>query len=151
MQESFSLDVREGPQAIEITPRGIIDESVTLTAPRTGGRQVIIDGSELKRMNSMGVAAWMRFIGDLSQQGPLLLRKLSPVLITQASMISNFLGTGQVESFFSPWVCPNCDHNLEKLHAFQEAVPESLPCPKCRKDMELDSSRDAYLAFRGGA
>jgi anti-anti-sigma regulatory factor len=150
MSTSFSLDVREGPQAIEIIPRGTIDESSALSAPRTGGRPVVIDGSELRRMNSMGVAAWVRFVADLSQQGPLVLRRISPMMVTQASMISSFLGSGKVESFLTPWVCPSCDTTAEQLHAFHENVPVSMPCPKCSAAMELDWDRDAYLAFREG-
>ncbi len=150
MSNSFTLDVREGPQAIEIVPRGTIDESSALSAPRTGGRPVVIDGSELRRMNSMGVAAWVRFVADLSQQGPLVLRRLSPMMVTQASMISSFLGAGQVESFLTPWVCPSCDTTSEQLHAFHDVVPASLPCPKCSAAMELDWDREAYLAFREG-
>jgi hypothetical protein len=145
---SFSMDVREGPQAIELVPRGTIDESSALTAPRTGGRPVVVDGAELRRMNSMGVAAWVRFVADLSQQGPLRFRRLSPMMVTQASMISSFLGKGTVESFLSPWACPSCDTAAEQLHAFADPVPDSVPCPKCRTAMELDWDREAFLAFR---
>lgn len=147
---AFSMDVREGPQAIELTPRGTIDESTQLSAPRTNGRPVIVDGAEVRRMNSMGVAAWVRFMAELTQQGPLKLRRLSPVMVTQASVIASFLGGGEIESFFSPWVCPSCEAESEQLHGFRDALPSSIPCPKCGAAMELDWDRDAFLAFRDG-
>jgi anti-anti-sigma regulatory factor/Zn ribbon nucleic-acid-binding protein len=148
MAGDFAMDVRESAQGIEIRPRGTIDETSALGAPRTGGRPVAIDCAEIHRMNSMGVAAWCRFIAELTSQGPVLLRRLSPMMVTQASMISSFVGRAQVESFISPWVCPKCDHGLELDHAYRDEVPQSTGCPKCGTAMELDWDRDAFLEFR---
>lgn len=147
---SFSMSVKDAGQGIEILPKGTIDEGSALSAPRTGGRAVVVDCAEIRRMNSMGVAAWCRFVGELTSQGPVVLRRLSPMMVTQASMITSFIGRATVESFLSPWICPACDATHEQLHGYKDELPESVPCPKCKAAMELDWDRESFLSFREG-
>jgi hypothetical protein len=144
----FSMDVKDRGPAIEIVVRGDIDETSQLVAPRTGGKQVVIDGADVRRINSMGVSAWCRFLDELTRQGPVTLKRLSALLVMQASMITSFTGTAKVESFFSPWVCPSCEHEHSELHGGRDQLPASLPCPKCGAAMELDTIPAAFLAFR---
>jgi hypothetical protein len=63
-------------------------------------------------------------------------------------MISNFLGGARVASFLTPWFCSSCEHTLEQLHAFSDAIPQAIACPQCTHPMELDWDPEHYLAFR---
>jgi anti-anti-sigma regulatory factor len=144
----FTMTAKQGPNGLVLTLSGTITEETELTAPATGGQPVVLDVEGVRRMNSMGVSAWIKFVAALTAQSPVVVRRMSPMLVTQASMITSFVGRATVESFLSPWVCPSCDHTLEQLHGYQDPLPESMPCPTCGTAMELDWDRDAYLAFR---
>jgi len=147
----FQFRVHEQAREVSIAVSGVIDETSAMKPPDARGRRVIIDASGVQRINSLGVRAWIDLMEELGRSTyDIVLVNLPPVLVTQAGMISSFLGRAQVHSFMTPWVCLRCDHMEEKLHGIAEAVPESLPCPRCRSAMELDWDRECYLAFRGG-
>lgn len=132
-----------------ISISGTIQETSVFDIPDPRGRRVIVDPHEVERINSMGVRAWIGFMTSLIERSPeVVVRRLPPVLVSQASMITSFLAGARVESFMSPWYCPNCEHTLEQQHAFTDPVPEALACPKCQSPMELDDDREAYMAFR---
>lgn len=147
----FRMEVRTGPAVTELVLRGTISERTELALPEQIGAQVVVDASGVERINSMGVRTWISFIDRLTALGvPVTVRRLSPVLVIQASMISAFLGRAQIESFLAPYYCPGCDGSFEQPFGISDPVPDALACPKCGAAMELDADRDAYLAFRGG-
>lgn len=147
----FSFHVTDKPDEISIVVGGVIDETSEMKPPDARGRRVVIDPSGVERINSLGVRAWIVLMEQLSQQSSdIVVTKMPAILVTQASMISTFLGTARVDSFMSPWICLSCDHAQELMHAGADPVPLSVPCPKCGKEMELDWDRESYLAFRGG-
>ena len=149
MADEFALQVNEGPREMLITVAGVFSEESRLEVPDPRGRRVIIDTRGVTRMNSMGVRNWIDFVELLQQRSPeVIIRQMPPVMVSQASMITSFVGRSTVESFLSPWFCPSCENSLEQLHGFHDALPTSIACPKCRTPMELDWDRDAYLAFR---
>ncbi|HLU67411.1 MAG TPA: hypothetical protein VKZ63_14095 [Kofleriaceae bacterium] len=141
--------VSEQPDALSITVAGAITEESKLEPPDPRGRRVVIDAQAVERINSMGVRAWMGMMERLCSRSPdVVVQRLPPVLVTQASMISNFLGRARIESFLSPWFCPACDNTHEQLHGFADALPQVLACPRCQGAMELDWAPEQYLAFR---
>lgn len=144
------VSVSARPDLAEIALSGIIDETAELSpgaVPR--GAPVIIDVGGIENINSLGVRNWVQFIDGLCAQSPtVIIRKLSPPLVTQASMISNFLGRATVESFFTPWFCNQCDSDYFELHAIDATVPPAIGCPKCQSAMDLDCDRESYLEFR---
>lgn len=145
----FRMSVRPSAEATEVILQGSITERTTLAIPEQLGRHVVVDGGGVERINSMGVRAWILFFERLTSLGlPVTVRRLSPALVLQASMISSFLGNSQVESFLAPYACPSCDHALDQEFGIGEPVPDALRCPKCAGEMEFDSEKDAYLAFR---
>jgi anti-anti-sigma regulatory factor len=149
MAEDFAFQVTERPAELLITVAGVVSEEARFEVPDARGRRVIIDPRGVERMNSMGVRNWIHFIEQLQARSPdIVIRHLPPVMVSQASMITTFVGRSRIESFLSPWFCPSCDNTLEQLHAFHDDLPRAIACPKCRSPMELDWDRDAYLAFR---
>jgi anti-anti-sigma regulatory factor len=149
MADEFALQVNEGPREMLITVAGVFSEESRLEVPDPRGRRVIIDTRGVTRMNSMGVRNWIDFVELLEQRSPeVVIRQMPPVMVSQASMITSFVGRSTIESFLSPWFCPRCENAVEELHGFHDPLPTSIACPKCRTPMELDWDRDAYLAFR---
>jgi len=130
--------------------RGVISERIELDAHRVPpGRPVFLDTGDVRNINSLGVRNWIRLLDALCQKAPeVAIRRLSPVLVLQASMITTFLSQARVESFLVPWCCVQCDHMMDTVHAIDDELPATRKCPKCAGAMELDSDRDAYLAFR---
>jgi hypothetical protein len=149
MADDFVFQVTERPAEMLITIAGTVTEQALLEAPDARGRRVIIDARGVERMNSMGVRNWIEFMERLHRQSPdIVIRQLPPAMVSQAGMISNFIGGTRVESFLSPWFCPRCENTVEQLHNYRDELPHAITCPRCRSPMELDWDRDAYLAFR---
>lgn len=149
MAEDFALQVTEGPAELLVTLSGTVTETSRFDLPDPRGRRVIIDARGIERMNSLGVRNWVDFIEQLETRSPdVVIRRLPPVMVWQAGMISTFVGRSRIESFLSPWICPRCETTLEQLHGYFDEVPLSISCPSCRSAMELDWDRDAYLSFR---
>jgi anti-anti-sigma regulatory factor len=147
----FSFRVAERPEEMAIAIAGTIDEASAMKPPDARGRRVIIDASGVQRINSLGVRAWVDLMEELGRQTyDIVLVKLPAVLVTQASMITSFLGNARVHSFTTPWICLKCNHATEQMHGIADPVPETLRCANCGSTMELDWDRESYLAFRGG-
>jgi hypothetical protein len=72
-------------------------------------------------------------------------------------MVAGFLGHGQLESFYAPMTCTECDEQVDQL--FETAACRAnngrlpaTPCPRCGRTMEVDDLEDQYLLFvREGA
>jgi anti-anti-sigma regulatory factor len=147
----FTFRVSEKADEVDIAVAGTLDEASEMPLPDVRGRRVVIDAQGVTRANSMGVRAWVEMMTDLSARTrEIVVMRVPAVLVTQASMISTFFGTARIHSFMSPWVCLQCDNSLEQLHGGADPVPQTIPCPKCGSQMELDWDRESYLAFRGG-
>jgi hypothetical protein len=150
-KEVCEVKVANTSAATEIHLRGVITEQFVVDVNKLpAGRPIIVDTGEVKNINSLGVRNWIRFVNSLCQRAPVTIRRLSPSLVIQVSMISNFLGEAKIESFFSPWECPHCRHWHETLHGIDEDLPSSIPCPKCGANMIFDDVPDAYLSFLTG-
>ncbi len=147
----FTFRVSEKADEVDIAVAGTLDEASEMPLPDVRGRRVVIDAQGVTRANSMGVRAWVEMMTDLSARTrEIVVMRVPAVLVTQASMISTFFGIARIHSFMSPWVCLQCDNSLEQLHGGADPVPQTIPCPKCGSQMELDWDRESYLAFRGG-
>ena len=141
--------IQHDANATTILVAGSISEQSNLIVPERVGARIRLDTSGVTRINSMGVASWIRYMGKLAELGvPVSIAPLSVCFVIQAGMISNFLGTAQVENFEAPYFCPECDHTVEQLYAFDAEVPESIPCEKCQSPMQFDDEIDNYLGFR---
>lgn len=146
----FLFRVEERPGEFLVTVEGNIDEESQMEPPDVRGRRVVINPQGVESINSMGVRGWIQMMDRLTAQASeVVVVNLPPVMVTQASMITTFLGRARVESFLSPWYCPSCENTVDQLHGYADELPRNIACPKCRQPMELDWDRDAYLAFRG--
>ncbi len=135
---------------LKIVVSGRIDERSNLALPEgmSLGSSIQIDTAAVERINSLGVSNWMRFMRALSAPGiPISISQLSVVLVGQARVVSNFLGSAQVESFMAPYYCPSCDNTADETFARGAQPPESISCPTCQAGMEFDDDYETYLQF----
>ncbi len=142
--------VSDRGSAVEVTVTGIISELATMDANDIpASRNVIIDGAGVLSINSFGVRTWVNFLEAVcGKADDVVVRRMSPALVSQASMISNFLSSAKVESFFTPWCCMECGHEPLVLQQLKDKIPDEGKCPECDGTTEFDEIRDSYLAFR---
>lgn len=144
-----STTIQDAADGTNIVVTGNINERSQLVVPEIVGAQIRIDTSGVTRINSLGVANWIRYMAKLADLGvPVIISRLSVAFVSQAGMISNFLGNAKVEKFLAPYFCPDCDHSVEELFAIDADLPRSIACPKCKSDMDFDDEIDSYLEFR---
>ncbi|WP_428267836.1 hypothetical protein [Haliangium sp.] len=160
-EESAVLSWRLEEQAAGIMVEffGEIDENVDFSALR---RQ--LEGSvtfhlgAIRRINSCGVREWVNFVRDLPRVTSLTFTHCSPAIVTQLNMIYNFRGNADIESFYAPYVCDNCNAEVDKLLEVEAQFPRngqgravhempSFTCQRCQQPMEFDDLPERYLSF----
>jgi hypothetical protein len=142
----------DGGTVVELV--GEIDENADFAElkGRLAGA-VTFDLAEVRRINSCGVREWVNFVRELPAVRELAFRRCSPAVITQLNMIFNFRGRARVLSFYAPYVCDHCGHEIEHLidAAAQSALGRSrvpdVTCAKCAQPMSFDDIPDRYLSF----
>ena len=97
----------------------------TVTAPTW------FDLAEVVRINSLGAQQWTHFMAQIDGVGPHHLKRCSPCIVDQVSMIANFKGSAHIDSVMAPYFCPRCD--CERLVEVQCGVANHLPTPTCRE------------------
>lgn len=114
--------------------------------------EVWIDFQDVTRINSCGVREWIKAI--LNTESKIHLINCSSIVASQFFMIPEFLGpNGVVDSFETPFICENCDHEIQKILELKDIKSESEltdleeTCPKCGETMELDQDPDIYIEF----
>ena len=160
---SWRIKERPGHVVVELT--GEIDENADFSELRRRIRgSVILQLGDIRRINSCGVREWVNFVRELGSPGPgevteLTFTHCSPAIVTQLNMIYNFRGQARVRSFLAPYVCPECDHEEEKLLDVETHFtngsggpsrirqPPDFTCPKCTGRMEFDDLPERYLSF----
>lgn len=117
------------------------------------GGTIVIDLSEVERINSCGVRDWVNWIHALEARGSeLFLVDCSPSIVAQVNLVTNFTGHGRIKSIYLPYYCESCNREDNVLYQAEElAMPQSLPpasrCSGCEKFMDFDDMPDAYFAF----
>jgi hypothetical protein len=138
----------EGTETV-IWLSGVINEHADLEASRVPvGRVVVLDAGAVTNINSLGVRNWLVFIEELCARVPrVVIRQLATVLVLQLAAIRNFLGTAELESYMTPWVCPSCERVVEFVQRRSERMHPTRPCPKCGTAMTLDALPDCYAGL----
>lgn len=116
---------------------------------------VVLDLERVKRINSVGVHGWIRFLADLERHGStVVLERCSVPIVMQLNMISEFRGSGQVQSVQAPYFCGSCNEEHFRLIELQSGAPEipdSIQCPKCGATLYFDDDPKTFLSFRRSA
>ncbi len=156
---ALSWRIKERPGHVLVEISGEIDENADFTELRRRLKgAVVFQLGEVRRINSCGVREWVNFVRELAVPGPggvpdLTFTHCSPAIVTQLNMIYNFRGQAKVRSFMAPYVCPECDHEEEKLldvathFPGRTRVPPEFSCARCSARLEFDDLPERYLSF----
>ena len=108
---------------------------------------------DVKRINSIGVKAWIRYFQIAQKKGSnIKLFECSTAIVEQINLISNFTCGGTVESLFIPFCCNQCKTELvglfksEDLKKLNLKVPD-FKCAKCGGKAAFDDIPEEYLGF----
>ena len=109
---------------------------------------------EVIRINSVGVKKWIAFFGPVTKKFPQTrFTELSPAMVEQANLISNFLPSECIESVMLPFRCPTCKEEVFFTKTQSAILGVDLdrvtwPCPKCGGvKLQFDDIADEYLSF----
>ena len=156
MDQKFSAQIRAGGGYNFLKLRGTVDEDNNLTAltQKLDAEMVILDLSEVERINSYGVRDWVNWLGELETAGKrIVMVRCSPAIVGQANMVTNFSGDAVIMSFFAPYYCGNCDLSVNKLLTIEQfqgvdpIVSPSFLCEECGGALEFDDFEESYFAF----
>lgn len=158
MGARLSIEIKEIDDATTLVRlSGVIDEDNELgqianqVKPET---TVIVDTSDVQRINSCGVRDWVTWLVQLSGKAcNLFFLECSPAIMTQVNLVDNFLNKGQIVTFYAPYFCSSCEADKMLLINVDQALKsESYQAPVCRCDqcdhtMEFDDIESSYFAF----
>ena len=159
------MNVKKTDNSLEITLDGAVGEGSPLFLQDVRGlTQISMDLEKMTYINSVGVKAWIQWTMRIPATCKFTLKNLPIMMINQASTVLGFLPKHAViESFFAPFVCPKCNAESNALlskgkeYDYPQAggaklinLP-TLPCPKCRADMEADFTTAKTFAFLDSA
>jgi anti-anti-sigma regulatory factor len=162
MNPKFHAAVHQRDDVSYVKLGGVIDEDNELgdLTDRIPAGTVVIDLSEIERINSCGVRDWVNWLTKVEKgtsnggSSRVVLVECSPAIVSQINLVNNFTGTGVVKSFYAPYYCPNCDREKVLLIEASEMGPPPHRAPTCRCDecdgvMDFDDMEDSYFAFLG--
>jgi anti-anti-sigma regulatory factor len=142
---TFRTEPRNG--ATWVALKGNITEQVDFAALKALPPPLVIDLGAVDRINSLGVRAWIYFVKDREGAGaPIRFERVSPQMVTQMTMITNFMGrSSQVASVLVPYVClKDNTEQLDQLDIEAGAQLHEIACPKCGARMEIDDLEATY-------
>ena len=137
---------------------GLLDELaapalVSLREAFGGASAVVLDLGGIRRINSLGVRAWVDFMKTLAGRS-VTYRRCSPAFVDQLNTVSDFRGTGKVESFLAPYVCESSGKFFyEELKVGKDitsgnfAALENRRCAECPEPLVFDDMPERYLHF----
>src|SRR5579862_3244859 len=153
------LHSREGVTYLKLT--GIIDEDNDLAGleSKLASGTVVIEMSEVDRINSCGVRDWVNWLGRVEKNGVRsVLVDCAPAIVSQINLVHNFTGNGVVKSFYAPYFCPRCKREKLLLLQTRDMVVGGPPfiaptcrCDECDGPMEFDDMEESYFAFLSNA
>lgn len=140
--------------------RGRIDDSSpphTLASqlpPQLPPGEVVLDTGGVTFVSSFGIREWMRLLRVLRERGPVVLERVTDVLIVQMNTIPELARDLRVVSFFAQYACPACGAERAPLidaiaHAesLRQMQAPPQPCLECGGPMELGDFPERYLSI----
>jgi anti-anti-sigma regulatory factor len=156
MSSRLVVDLKGTDQAAYVKLSGHIDEDNDLTdlTKKITQQVVVLNTANVERINSCGVRDWVSWLNELDKKGAeLYLVECSPAIMTQVNLVNNFIGSGTILSFYSPYFCSGCDSEKMLLIETEEAL-KNLPfraptcrCDQCDHTMDFDDIESSYFAF----
>jgi serine/threonine protein kinase len=138
---------------------GIIDDSFDRMQILEGtGGNTVFDLDGVTRITSSGVREWTNMLRGLPPDSYYCFVRAHPGMVSQFNMVSQFGVSGQIISFYAPFLCTSCDNYFEVLldvrahYGDLSALKEpSANCPKCDKPAEFDDVAETYFGYVASA
>ena len=155
---SFSMETDGSVAILQLS--GTIDEQTDfdkIFEGLEGTKKLIINLKGVTMINSCGVRDWVNKMKEIGDSFEIEYVECSSAIIEQLNMITNFLSSGKIVSFYAPYYCEDCDKERNKLIVIEEQFPSEedreepeapdFDCPDCGKTMELSEDEDEYFSF----
>jgi anti-anti-sigma regulatory factor len=152
--------VEKNSKVIEITLKGDIEEDSfsiqDFVQDYMPGQLVRINCGEVRRINSVGIRAWIMNMKELDKRGiAYVLSECSLAIVEQMNQIQSFVPGGKVESVQAPFVCKACKREFSTIIAKDKLVEfgkpgEHLPtasCPHCKSSNTSFDDLAEYFSF----
>ena len=113
----------------------------------------IFNLKKVEYVNSIGMKEWIGFMEDFSSGRKIIFEECSPSIINQINIIPEFTNYAKVTSFYSVFVCEECqfqmDHLFETSLGYTQIMEQSekMVCRTCGNTMELDEYPKSYYSF----
>jgi anti-anti-sigma regulatory factor len=154
MSDVLTYEKSEQGGKVVYNLKGVINEEADLSfmADIPAG-EVIINSSEVERINSCGVREWITALKGVTSDAKISYTECSPAFLDQINMISNFIGNGEVVSMYIPYLCESCDTKKDVLIKLSECLVDDeleLPeeeCVECSDPMELGDDPEQLFSF----
>jgi len=152
-----ALNVRtEGPV---VHLEGVLDETSPPELSKLAGQlraqnKTVLEVSAVKRINSLGVRAWVDFMKQLEGRA-ITLRRCSPAFVDQLNSVSDFKSHATVESFLAPFVCEKTGNVFYEEFTVGKDIKSSADlaalankrCKECPDPLVFDDLPERYLHF----
>jgi ABC-type transporter Mla MlaB component len=152
---NLSVQTRGDTHVLE----GVLDEQsppilVDLSRATGTASSITLDVGGLRRINSLGVRAWVEFMRGLSGRKVHFVR-CSPAFVDQLNTVSDFRSGAQIDSVLAPYVCERTGRvSYEELKVGIDikrggdfsALGERR-CEECPEGMVFDDVPERYLHF----
>ena len=114
-------------------------------------------------INSVGVKNWIEWVTRIPSHLKIYFDHCVPAIVNQINSVTGFLPkNGTVRSFYVPYNCDNCGREERilvqdgKEYEFGNPnktlqIPDEIPCPKCKSNMEIDILASRYFGFLKGS
>jgi len=145
-------DISVDADGTKVTLQGDFNEGTNFATLAGRLRGVIeFDLCGVRHINSTGVHRWIQFLRQLTSVTAYTFVRCSVAFVTQAAMVPEVLGKGQVISFAAPYHCEGCGMDEERLlHAGAlgpDRSPPEFRCSRCGKRLTFDEIPSRYFAF----
>jgi hypothetical protein len=150
------LDVKkiQGTSRTVVSLDGVVDESFNLSELTDLQKNSDFFCMGVRRINSTGIKKWINYFNGLREKKyAFTFHQLSPGLVEQFNLISNFGCGGTVVSVTLPYTCKSCGTANPVIKEKSEVVGIDLekvdwPCASCGQTaLEFDDLADEYLNF----
>ena len=149
---SINRNLVSGACLVRLT--GIINEDFNQQSiSQLPDNVIVFDLDNVQRITSFGVRQWVSALKDLNAEYYAFLN-CRPAIVSQFNMVANFGGQGSILSLYAPYLCPNCDKEIEVLidlrqkHA--DVVSGKVPkvtCPSCQGQADFDDIPSSYFSY----
>jgi hypothetical protein len=154
MKWMLNLSVEVKGKNTLVTLEGQIDETFSLEKELPEpGESLDLNCLKINRINSTGVKKWMQYLQSIMKKSKIKFLAVSPALIEQFNLISNFGANGEVVSIALPYGCTKCGSVFTVVKTVSELTKihgqvGNEKCPHCGDlNSEFDDVPEEYLSF----